>query len=392
MRVYQIFVDRFSTGDTHRDAKLAGKTANDWLGGNLKGIVSKLDYIADLGFDAIWLTPIYKGSAYHGYHVTDFYRVDPHFGTNEDFARLVREAHRRDIRVILDFVPNHVSRYHPFFIEAQKNPNSEYRDWFIFKHWPNDYMCFEDVRDLPKLDLYNPDARNYILDSAEFWLNFGIDGFRLDHVVGPPFDLWRDLIRLTHSYSRDIILMPEIWVSGARKEIFETFWFLHHSRRWWKQFYWAVARRGEGDVWVWKPYIRNPLAETVVMRMFLEYFDTPLDFVTNFYIRRSVKLGEVPDVRLPKKHFHFLDNHDMDRIMMVARNDKELILEALRYLVENAENVIFYYGTEIGATHSDPVSSKEYGDLQVRGFMDWSLARDGNPFFRAVKEILASSR
>ncbi len=87
--------------------------------------------------------------------------------------------------------------------------------------------------------------------------------------------------------------------------------------------------------------IRNPLAETVVMRMFLEYFDTPIDFATNFYIRRSVKLGEVPDVRLPKRHFHFLDNHDMDRILFAAKGNHALVLDTLRWLVKNGGELVF---------------------------------------------------
>ncbi len=301
----------------------------------------------------------------------------------------MKEAHRRGIRVLVDFVPNHVSRLHPFFRDAQKNPRSEYCDWFVFKHWPDEYMCFEDVRDLPKINLSNPDARNYILDAAEFWISeMGADGFRLDHAVGPPFDFWRDLKRVTRRYSRHFPLLPEIWVSGARPELFETFWFLDGNDRWWRRFRWAVARRKEGDVWVWKPHIRNPLADEFVMLVFKEHFDTPLDFVTNFYMRRAVKLGTVPEVRLHRKHVHFLDNHDMNRIAFLAGSREDLLLETIRWLVESAENFVIYYGTEIGMTQERWVHEKPYGDLQVRRFMDWSRARPGNPFFEEVRRIL----
>ena len=176
---YQIFIDRFA----------GFKTTNNWekpdyLGGNIKGITSKLTYIKDLGANAIWITPFNKGTAYHGYHITDFYRVDENFGTEEDLLELIKAAHTNNIKIIFDFVPNHCSNQHPYFIDAINNEDSEYRDWFIFKSWSNDYQCFRYYKELPKLNLDNEDVRQYLLGAARKWLNLGFDGVRIDHIVG----------------------------------------------------------------------------------------------------------------------------------------------------------------------------------------------------------------
>ncbi len=376
MRIYQIFVDRFSTGDPNRDAELAGKTGKTWMGGNLRGVISKLDYIESLGFDAIWLTPIYRTSAYHGYHITDFFDVDPHFGTKDDLRLLVREAHRRSIRVILDFVPNHISSEHPFFRDAQRDPRSEYRDWFVFTHWPDKYLCYYNIPEIPKLNLYNPDAENHVLDAAEYWVDeFGIDGYRIDHVVEPPWHFWRDLVRALRKYGRDFLLLPELWASGAKRDFLHMFWFLQENPLWLRKMERLIALRGVGDVWVWKPHVYNPWVERFLIRVFKYFFNAPLDFVTNFYARRALKLGAVPDVRVPRDHFVFLDNHDMDRLSWIARG--ELYWNALEWLA-SVRNSVVYYGAEVCAQQRRSINDyQSYGDVEARRFMDWSAARNG---------------
>ena len=119
--IYHILIDRF-----------AGFTSTDnwdkpmFLGGNIKGIIKKLPYLKDLGIDTIWISPFYKTSAYHGYHITDFYQVDSHFGAEKDIRKLVDTTHKHEIRIIAGFVPNHCSMQHPYFKEAQTDKNSQY--------------------------------------------------------------------------------------------------------------------------------------------------------------------------------------------------------------------------------------------------------------------------
>ena len=124
---YEVFVRSFYDSD------------GDGIG-DLEGLIARLDYINDgnpnstrsLGANCIWLTPIDKATSYHGYDVVDYYHVDPHYGTDEDFRELVRQAHQRGIHVIVDFVPNHASSEHPFFQAALRDPSSKYRSWFRF--------------------------------------------------------------------------------------------------------------------------------------------------------------------------------------------------------------------------------------------------------------------
>lgn len=113
--IYFIMVDRFNNMDPTNDKGVNVNDPKGYFGGDLKGVTAKLDYIKEMGFTAIWLTPIFENmpGGYHGYWIKDFYRVDPHFGTLDDLKTLVKEAHKRHMKVILDFVANHVGYDHP---------------------------------------------------------------------------------------------------------------------------------------------------------------------------------------------------------------------------------------------------------------------------------------
>jgi cyclomaltodextrinase len=183
--LYQVLIDRFA-GVASQD-----RLRPEFLGGNLRAIAAKLPYLEELGINTLWLSPFCKTSAYHGYHVTDFLTVEPRFGTLEDLRALIACAHGTGMRIIADFVPNHCSHKHPFFQEARKDRQSRYFNWFIFPKWPDDYLCFLDVQELPKLNLDYPETRDHIVGAARYWLSLGLDGFRLDHVIGPKHAFWR---------------------------------------------------------------------------------------------------------------------------------------------------------------------------------------------------------
>ena len=193
---YEVFVRSFKDSD------------GDGIG-DLKGVIEKLDYIndgnassqRDLGARCIWLMPIAASPTYHGYDATDYYRVEHEYGTNDDFKRLVAEAHRRGIRVLVDMVLNHASNEHPYFKDALMNPASPYRSWFRFSAtkpdtkgpWGQEVWHKSPVRDeyyygvfwsgMPDLNYENPAVREEATRIATFWLReMGADGFRLDAI------------------------------------------------------------------------------------------------------------------------------------------------------------------------------------------------------------------
>lgn len=179
--------------------------SNDDGIGDLPGIISRLDYLQDLGVDAIWLSPIYPSpDRDFGYDVADYTEIDPKFGTLEDFDRLVEEAHRRGIRVVLDLVLNHTSDQHEWFRQARSSVENPHHDWYLFRkprpgggppnNWKSifggegweyvpelgEYYFHMFVREQPDVNWRNPELRKAMLNVFHFWCRRGVDGFRLD--------------------------------------------------------------------------------------------------------------------------------------------------------------------------------------------------------------------
>jgi alpha-glucosidase len=167
--------------------------------GDLGGILSHLDYLADLGIDAIWLSPFYPTpDKDFGYDISDYLNVDPRFGSLTDFDRLTAGAHQRGIRIIVDLVLNHTSDQHPWFVESRADMNNPKRDWYIWRDHPNNwqasfggkaweydpqtgqYYLHLFTREQPDVNWRNPEVRKAQLDVFRFWLERGVDGFRLD--------------------------------------------------------------------------------------------------------------------------------------------------------------------------------------------------------------------
>jgi alpha-glucosidase len=167
--------------------------------GDLDGIIQRLDYLVKLGVDAIWVAPVYRSPmADFGYDVADYCDVDPIFGTMQDFDRLLEEAHRRDLKLILDFVPNHSSDQHPWFLESRSSRENAKRDWYLWRDEPNNWMSnfggsgwewdrqtnqyyyHSFLKEQPDLNWRNPAVRTAMYDALRFWLDKGVDGFRVD--------------------------------------------------------------------------------------------------------------------------------------------------------------------------------------------------------------------
>jgi alpha-glucosidase len=168
--------------------------------GDLNGIMQRLDYLVELKIDAVWISPIYPSPmADFGYDVADYCSIDPIFGTMEDFDRLLTEMHRRGLKLILDFVPNHTSDRHPWFLESRSSRTSAKRDWYLWRDPPpnnwlsnfggsgwewdettGQYYYHSFLKQQPDLNWRNPAVRTAMFDALRFWLDRGVDGFRVD--------------------------------------------------------------------------------------------------------------------------------------------------------------------------------------------------------------------
>ncbi|HEX6122231.1 MAG TPA: alpha-amylase family glycosyl hydrolase, partial [Ktedonobacterales bacterium] len=189
--IYQVLVDRFSAAEGEPPVRDPGSLTG-FYGGTLAGVLDQLEYIQAAGATALWLTPVLESPSHHGYDPASFYYVAKRYGTNETLRRLIREAHQREMKVILDFVANHTSTEHPLFQRAQADPESTLRAWYTFGDYPpHGYRTYALVEGMPELNTDHPDVRRYLTTAARFWLSeLGADGLRLDYVTGPSRAFW----------------------------------------------------------------------------------------------------------------------------------------------------------------------------------------------------------
>ena len=338
--------------------------------GDLRGLTSRLDYIndgnpqtaTDLGANCIWLMPISKSVSYHGYDVTDYYHVDPHYGTDEDFRQLMREAHRRGIHVIVDFVPNHSSDKHPFFQSALQGPGSPYRDWYRWSTakpnqlgpWGQEVWHKSPVRDeyyyglfwggMPDLNYQSPAVLQEMEKATLHWLtDMGADGFRFDAV---PYLVEEGNqvahTRGTHDALRafgDVIrrASPSAFTIGEVSDESASILSAYYPDQLDAYFAFGVAA-GTMET-----------ARTGAAAPFLNA------------IREAVS-------RLPAGRWSpFLTNHDHVRVMTVLAGDRARARIAASAMLMLPGLPFVYYGEEIGMSGAKP-------DEQIRTPMQWSNA------------------
>ena len=218
--------------------------SNDDGIGDLKGVILKLDYIEALGAEGIWLMPIMPSPSYHKYDVTDYYNVDPQYGTLADFDELIQKAHSKDIKVIIDFVVNHTSDKIPWFTKAVRGlwdqTDNEYSDYYVFttedkgsgftKITDTHYYESRFYSGMPDLNLDSINVREEILNIAKFWIDHGVDGFRLDAVTSyytgnntKNIEFMKWLNDSVKAYKEDIYFVGEAWTgSGAIAEFYAS--------------------------------------------------------------------------------------------------------------------------------------------------------------------------
>ncbi|HNB51247.1 MAG TPA: alpha-amylase family glycosyl hydrolase [Anaerolineales bacterium] len=332
--LYHIYLDRFFPGQ----GRLwnPAESVTDFYGGSLRGVLEKLDYLQALGINTLWLSPLFSSPTAHGYDATDLCMVEPRLGTNQDLSDLITAAHARGIRILLDFVPNHWSNQHPTFLDAQNDPDSPYRDWYLWRNYPEEYEAFFDVKTMPKINLqYGSPARAHLLDVARFWLEQGVDGYRLDHADGPALDFWADFRRVCQQTN------PECWLFGEvvkPPSVQCTFYGNLHG-----QLDFALARA---------------LRETFALKNWnLTTFDAFLTAHEAYFPAGFSRPA-------------FLDNHDMNRFLTIAGNDSNRLKLAALVLFTLSAPPILYYGTETGLSQDRFISEGEGFD-EARLPMNW---------------------
>ncbi len=349
---YEIFVRSFN--DSNGDGI-----------GDFKGLTAKLDYLndgdptttTDLGITAIWLMPINPSPSYHGYDVTDYYSINPEYGTIEDFKGFLAEAHKRGIHVIMDFVVNHTSVEHPWFIASQ-DVNSEYRDWYVWSETDPGYMgpWGENVwfpsngyyyygvfwEGMPDLNIKNEDVTSEMQKAASFWINdIGLDGFRVDG-------------------AKHLIEDGKIQVNTD-----ETITWFQSFNKLYKG--WNSNAMTVGEVW--------DSSEITMKYLESQCFDMVFNFDLANDIVSMVKSGKAnslaSSINLETYQYDgysmgtFLTNHDMDRVMSQLNTNPELAKNAAAILLTIPGTPFIYYGEEIGMTGVKP-------DEKIRTPMQWS--------------------
>ena len=338
--IYQVIVDRYFPGKGNEWKHPASPSG--FYGGTLKGVTEKLDYIAELGANVLWLSPIFPSPSHHGYDATDLFDIEPRLGTKDDLHELLDQAHGRGMRILLDFVPNHWSWRHLTFRDATNYHHSPYRDWYTFTKWPDKYKTFFGVRELPQINLNHPAARQHMLKAARYWLEFGVDGYRVDYAIGPTPGFWADFRRATRT------TRPDSWTFG---EVVEPS---------------NLQRNFEGGLDGCLDFI---LLEALRQAFAFGKWEAPR--LANFLIRH--------DAYFPQTFSRpsFLDNHDMNRFLWAAGNNKRRLRLAAFCQFTLSGPPVIYYGTEVGLSQQRDVRQNGHGlPEEARLPMLWGLEQD----------------
>lgn len=350
--------------------------------GDLNGITAKLDYLndgnpktnTDLGVGGIWLMPIQATPSYHGYDVSDYYKINPDYGTIDDLKKLISEAHKRGIKVITDLVVNHTSTEHPWFIDSAKGKNSPYRNWYLWakdqKRDPSetsaangdaawhplngDYYMGTFWEGMPDLNFDNPDVRKEMIKIGKFWLDTGLDGFRLDAAK----HIYEDTVK-----------------DGSNPKTVEK------NVAWWQEF-----RKGlqevkpdiylVGEIWnnspaVLAPYLNNALDSTLnfglgdkIVKAVRQEKDNSVAFTLERGRELYAKTSGGKYIDAP-----FLTNHDQNRVMSELNGNVDQMKMAASLLLTMPGNPFIYYGEEIGMEGKKP-------DENIREPLPWGAPAD----------------
>ncbi len=388
---YQIFPDRFAR--SARNPLPAGITLKPWgtppeeqgfQGGDLYGIVEKLDYLRALGITALYLNPVFASASNHRYHTYDYFTVDPLLGGNDALRALLDAAHARGMRVVLDGVFNHASRgFWPFHHVLETGGNSPYVDWFYIHDWPLtpyppddktpiNYGAWWGMPALPKLNVANPGMRAYLLEVAEFWVQFGIDGWRLDvaeEITDATF--WQEFRHVVKRANPDAYIVGEIW---------------HEAHDWLR-----------GDRF-------DAVMNYVLSRAALGFFGARTlrtDYKPGGFALYTLRAQEFArtietmlqslDWEIVQAQLNLMDSHDTARTLWTVREDRSALKLCTLLQMTMPGAPCIYYGDEIGLSGATdpycraafPWDQPERWDQEILGWHRRAIAmRHAHPVLR----------
>lgn len=366
---YQIFPDRFYNGDKSIDPENVQPwgtepTGDNFMGGDLQGVIDKLDYLTDLGITGLYFCPIFKATKNHRYDTISYLEIDPTLGDEETFRTLVKEAHKRGMKIMLDAVFNHLGYYSPQWQDVIKNgEDSKYKDWFHIKKFPVvdrplheldgrnlNYEVFGRTPLMPKLNTENKDVVEYLLKVAEYWVGeMDIDAWRLDVCNEVDHVFWRKFRERVLSVKPETYILGEVWHDGLPWLMGDQF----HS------------------------VMNYPLSDAIK-----EYFCTR-DLNSQEFKYMVNKVNVSYPMQVNEVTFNLLDSHDTPRLLTVAGKSKKKAKLSLLFMFTQAGAPCIYYGTEVSME-----GNQGMGQELHRRCMIWNEDKQDKNMYEFIQRLI----
>ncbi|MDC0814148.1 glycoside hydrolase family 13 protein [Lactococcus petauri] len=370
---YQIFPERFANGNPAINPvgvkewdPTESPNRQDLYGGDLQGVIDHLDHLTDLGVNGIYFTPVFQAYSNHKYDTEDYLKIDQYFGDLEVFKTLVKEAHQRGIKVMLDAVFNHIGDTSPQWQDVLKHQeNSKYADWFHVNQWPATYTPTEDFEvseaatydtfaftpHMPKLNTANPEVQEYLLNIAEYWIKeCDIDAWRLDVADEVDHAFWKKFRTTCDAAKDDFYILGEVWHSAQP---------------------WLV---GDEFSAVMNYAYTNAIIDTFVKEeLSLEQMVSAINAQLMLYRKQTNQVM-----------FNILDSHDTPRLLTQAKRSKDLVKQVQAFMYLQPGVPCIYYGDEYGLDGG--------ADPDCRKCMPWTEEHQDLEMFAFFKDLVAFRR
>ena len=358
--VYQIFPDRFYNADKSinpKNSDIWGSAVNteSMFGGDIQGIIDKLDYLEELGVNLLYLTPIFKSTSNHKYNTADYYDIDPQFGTLDTAKELIKKCHEKGMKVIFDAVFNHSgSDFYAFEDLLEKQEASKYKDWYFIDSYPVStdkvtyYTFGDDVSSMPKLNTHNKEAREYLLKVGQYWVKeMGIDGWRLDVCDEVDHEFWRAFNKVVKEANEDAVIIGEIQHEAS-----------------------SFLKGDQMDSIMNYPF-KFALVDFFANRSIpVEQFDDILSFNRTLYMNS-----------ITRQLWNLMDSHDTKRFLTECNDNVDRMKLAIAFQFCYQGVPYIYYGDEIGLNGAD--------DPGCRKCMIWDVEKQNTELFTHYKTMIS---